>query len=156
MPPLQLVESFFSKVVVDAKFDGVSAREVFPLQTRVDFQNGKNSGEMLVRLGVRKGANSKEDKCIYVFEVEICGIFSADPALFAKDPDKAMSYIRVNGSSMLLASAREIVAMLTSRGPFQTYIIPTLSFLHLANQQGTKSEGKVATGAARAARDRHL
>jgi len=139
MPPLQLVESFYSKVVVDAKFDGVSTKEVFPLQTRVDFHKGKNPGEMLVRLGVRKGANSKDDKCVYVFEVEVCGIFSADPVLFAKDPDKAMSYIRVNGSSMLLASAREIVAMLTSRGPFPAYTIPTLSFLHLANQQDAKS-----------------
>ena len=54
MPPLQLVESFYSKVVVDAKFDGVSTKEVFPLQTRVDFHKGKNPGEMLVRLGDRK------------------------------------------------------------------------------------------------------
>ena len=139
MPPLQLVESFFSKVVVNAKFDGVSANEVYPLQTRADFYDGKKPGEMLVRLGVRKGANSKDDKCVYVFEVEICGIFSADPALFAKDPAKAMSYIRVNGTSMLLASAREMVTVLTSRGPFPTYTIPTLSFLHLADQPSAKS-----------------
>ena len=139
MPPLQLVESFFLKVVVDAKFDGVSAREIYPLQTKVDFFDGKKPGEMLVRLGVRKGADTKDSKCLYVFEVEICGIFSADPALFAKDPAKAMSYIRVNGTSMLLASAREMVAVLTSRGPFPTYTIPALSFLHLANQKNAKS-----------------
>jgi len=142
MPPLQLVDSFFSKVVVDAKFDGVSAKEVYPLQTRVDFHDGKKPGEMLVRLGVRKGANAKDDKCVYVFELEVCGVFAADPALFAKDPAKALSYIRVNGTSMLLASARELVAILTSRGPFPTYTIPTLSFLHLANQTGTKAPGK--------------
>ena len=139
MPPLQLVESFFSKVVVNARFDDVSAKDVHPLQTKVDFFDGKKPGEMLVRLGVRKGANTKEDKCVYVFEIEICGVFSADPALYAKDPEKAKSYIRVNGTSMLLASARELVAMLTSRGPFPAYTIPALSFLHLANQTGAKT-----------------
>lgn len=139
MPPLQLVESFFSKVVVNARFDDVSAKDVHPLQTKVDFFDGKKPGEMLVRLGVRKGANTKEDKCVYVFEIEICGVFSADHALYAKDPEKAKSYIRVNGTSMLLASARELVAMLTSRGPFPAYTIPALSFLHLANQAGAKT-----------------
>lgn len=141
MPPLQLLDSFFSKVFVDAKFTGASARELHPLQTRVDFLDGKKSGEMLVRLGVRKGADSKDAKGFYAFEVEVCGVFAADPAMFAEDPDKALSYIRVNGTSMLLASARELIALLTSRGPFPPYTIPALSFLHLAN----KTKAKVAS-----------
>ena len=127
-PPLRLVDYFFTKTQVEPKVGKVAKDEALPLQTRVKFTVGQAESDLVVHLGVRKGADSSDEKGTYAFEVEVCGFFSADPALFAKDKEKALSLIKVNGSSMLLGSVRELILQLTSRGPFKSYLIPALSF----------------------------
>ena len=72
-----------------------------------------------------------EEKGTYAFEIGASGIFSADKALYDKDPKKAISIVKVNGASMLLGAVRELVMQLTSRGPFPPYMIPALSFIDL-------------------------
>ena len=131
-PPLRLVEYFFTKIQVEPKVGKVGKDEVFPLQTRVKFTAGQSESDLVAHLGVRKGADSADEKGTYAFEVEVCGFFSADPALFAKDKGKALSLIKVNGSSMLLGSVRELILQLTARGPFKSYLIPALSFAEFA------------------------
>lgn len=130
-PPLQMVEYFFTKINLEPKFGKVPQKGVYPLQTRIGFQDGKCPGELVINLGVRKGADATDEKGSYAFEIGVSGIFSADKALYDKDPEKAISIVKVNGTSMLLGAVRELVLQLTSRGPFPAYTIPALSFVDI-------------------------
>lgn len=130
-PPLQMVEYFYTKVSLEPRFGKVSQKDIYPLQTRIGFQDGKCPGELIINLGVRKGANDIDEKGTYAFEISVSGIFESDKALYDKDPEKAVSIVKVNGTSMLLGAVRELVLQLTSRGPFPPYTIPALSFVDL-------------------------
>lgn len=139
-PPLHLADYFFTKIQVEPKVGKVGKADVFPLQTRVNFSKGKEESDLVIHLGVRKGADALDEKGTYSFEIEVCGFFSADKALFAKDADKAMSFVRVNGTSMLLGTVRELVLQLTSRGPFRSFMIPALSFVDLAEAPASRQK----------------
>ena len=126
--PLQLKDSFFTKVYVEPKWGKFDAASIYPLQTRLNFRkNDKN--ETTVTLGVRKGAEAKDTKETYFFEFEIVGIFEVDEDVVKKrklDTDKV---IKINAPSLLYGSVRELLCSLTSRGILPMYLLPSMSFI---------------------------
>ncbi len=61
----------------------------------------------------------------YVFTMEIVGLFEVIPT---HPLEKVEQLVKVNGASILFGAAREAVRTATSAGPFQSIILPSVSF----------------------------
>lgn len=67
----------------------------------------------------------------YSFSLEMVGFFEVADT-FPEDQTEQM--VRINGSSMLYGSAREIVRDLTGRGPHSAMMLPSVSFFEPARK----------------------
>lgn len=61
----------------------------------------------------------------YSYRVALVGQFSLAPHVKAEDEERT---VRIHGASVLYGMTREIVRVLTGRGPYRPVIIPTVSF----------------------------
>jgi len=61
----------------------------------------------------------------YSYRVTLVGQFSIAPHVKAEDEERT---VRIHGASVLYGMTREIVRVLTGRGPYRPVIIPTVSF----------------------------
>ena len=61
----------------------------------------------------------------YSYRVALVGQFSIAPHVKPEDEERT---VRIHGASVLYGMTREIVRVLTGRGPFRPVIIPTVSF----------------------------
>ncbi len=52
----------------------------------------------------------------------------------------AADMVRVTGSSILYSAAREFLLTLMGRGPWSPMMLPTISFMELANKKKDKPE----------------
>lgn len=123
--PLLLKDYFFTKVYVTTRKGPFAKEEVYPLQNKVKYSKTSKSGETLVSLSLRKGAESEDTKSTYFFEIEVVGIFSLEK----KFTDQ--NIIRVNAPSILLGAAREQLYALTGRFPLKTFLLPSASFIDM-------------------------
>ena len=77
-----------------------------------------------VKLAIRMlGSESVQPP--YILEIEIIGIFNCENT----DPACRDDLIQANGPAVLYGSIRELVMLLTSRGPYQPLVLPTVNFL---------------------------
>lgn len=61
----------------------------------------------------------------YSYRVTLVGQFSIAPHVKAEDEERT---VRIHGASVLYGMTREIVRVLTGRGPYRPVILPTVSF----------------------------
>jgi preprotein translocase subunit SecB len=124
--PLRLDESFIGEISVKA-----AEAEVHPVgdvQVDADLEFARHetdSKKWKVRLLIRfKGS---EDKPIpYMGSVEITGFFTV---IAEMDELKHTRLVAVNCPSILYSTARDVVAMLTARGPYGQLLLPSVSFI---------------------------
>lgn len=126
--PLLLKDYFFTKVYVTTRKGPFAKEDVYPLQNKVKYSTTSKSGETLVSLSLRKGAESEDTKSTYFFEIEVVGIF----ALEKKVTDQ--NIIRINAPSILLGAAREQLYALTGRFPLKTFMLPSASFIDMKDK----------------------
>jgi preprotein translocase subunit SecB len=69
---------------------------------------------------------SHEGNYPYTFRIDLIGYFNAPATAKNTDP---LNLLKVNGSSILFGAAREMIANFTSRGPFRSVILPSISFV---------------------------
>lgn len=62
----------------------------------------------------------------YHFELKVVGFFEVAPDF---PMEKAEELVRVTGSSILYSGAREFILGITSRGPWGSVSLPTMSFI---------------------------
>lgn len=126
--PLLLKDYFFTKVYVTTRKGPFTKEEVYPLQNRVRYSKTSKSGEMLVSLSLRKGAESEDAKSTYFFEIEVVGIFTLEKRVTDQN------IIRINAPSILLGAAREQLYALTGRFPLKAYMLPSASFVDMMEE----------------------
>ncbi len=130
--PLAIEYYFFRKSLFEVKkgFDGdfaETALDGIRPHIRVDsdiFRSEEDGSRWRVELNIKAG--QKERRFPYSVNVGITGFFRV---LKGYPEEKAELLVRVNGASILYAAARESIAMITGRGPYQPLLIPSLSFL---------------------------
>jgi preprotein translocase subunit SecB len=61
----------------------------------------------------------------YSYRVVLVGQFNVDPQVKSDDEERT---VRIHGASVLYGMTREIVRVLTGRGPYRPVLIPTVSF----------------------------
>jgi preprotein translocase subunit SecB len=133
-PPLQLEESYFDVVSLEAVPEYVPDADAKPRRHGVEMQLGlatvdDSPGVWRVSLDIRH-KNVDEEAPRYRFRLRIVGFFrwSAE-----EQPENEIAQIvAVNGASILYSSAREYLLMITSRAPWGQLKLPTMSFADMA------------------------
>lgn len=130
--PLSLERYFYTRVHVDANREyGVDdlqapAQEVNIEVTVGMLKNGDDSGLYQIVLAANN-LTAKEGRLPYTIDAEVVGVFRLDDGF---EHDNREHLLKVNGSSILYGALREYLLMLTGRGPWGEFQIPTISFLH--------------------------
>ena len=129
-PPLQLEESYFDVVSVEAAPEYVPDAEARPRRHGVEMQLGlatvdDSPGVWRVSLDIRDKVIDDEASR-YRFRLRVIGFFRWSTE--RQPEDQVAQIVAVNGASILYSSAREYLLMITSRAPWGQLSLPTMSF----------------------------
>ncbi len=125
--PLLLETHFFTKVIVEANPDynpGESGKISGKIKTNVEVGQNKDDPRRW-RVILILHAQSK-DKVPYRIELQCVGFFKVGPEV---DEGKMEHLVRANGAAILYSSAREFLLLITGRGPWGPFYLPTTNFL---------------------------
>ena len=129
--PLQL-EAYFLKNVKFSLSDDLqslpeSMAEMRGLDIKVQDETGFDDTRQLWRSEVRVTATNKDkEKVPYTFDVVMVGFFRVHES-YPKENAELMA--RTNAPALLYSAIREVVGNMTSRSPFPTIFLPSVTFL---------------------------
>lgn len=122
--PLRLEASFPAKISLENRIDGDPEAEITPECAPEFLQNKDNPRLWQVRLNI-KFAGKPGTRALHEGEIEFVGLFTVTDEV----PEEQMArLIAVTCPSILYSSAREVVALLTGRGPYKAFLLPAVSF----------------------------
>lgn len=143
MPPLRLEDNFFTNLQVTARPPAMLKKMSadLPRSAEVDCRIGVLPHEEAptlyeVTLWVK---NAEDDETrAYDIAATVVGVFR-----FAEEypVERRRGFVEMVGPTMLWGSLREILAILTARGPYGPVNLPTVSFIQ---QKGTGPKGAAA------------
>lgn len=130
-PPLEMVDHFFTKMMIKAKTPELSELESekpFGFETKCDVEtkvNEKDETLYQVLLGIK---SLPKEGFLYGYEidVEVIGIFRPSPNYSGEN---ITSMIEMIGASLLYGAAREFIYTVTTRGPWPAMYLETTSFI---------------------------
>ena len=147
--PLQLEHYFFTRVHSEANPEFAATEGGMPEQQNVDagikvevFKHEDDPHRYQLTLTLDK-VTAKEGVLPYNLDIQVVGFFLVDPDL---KHDNINKLVQVNGASMLYTAAREHVLMVTGRGPWGPFQLPTVNFHLAVSQHEVKNEKVPATG----------
>lgn len=129
--PLVVEKHFFTKVVVEANPDFHPEKlEGQEIQLHTKVQGGHRSDNLRRwRLTLTVSTETSEEKQLpYKLNLECVGFFSVSPEV---DEKKIPFLVHANGAAILYSSAREFLLMITGRGPWGGFYLPTTDFLQM-------------------------
>jgi preprotein translocase subunit SecB len=127
--PLQLRQYFFTKIICEAGLDFKKPPQntESKLEAKVICSTSPHKGNNLnwrVVLDIK--AFSPDQSVPYKLEFQVVGFFEVAPNF---PEDRIKELVRITGSSILYSGAREFVLCITSRGPWEPVLLPTISFI---------------------------
>lgn len=143
--PLLLETYFFTRVHCEANPDYTDegnralSRNDLEVDLQLEFlQHKKDPDRYQLALNVA-GIRAGEKPLPYTIDFKVVGFFSVNPEFGHHNIEKL---VRINGASMLYTAAREQVLMITGRGPWGGFTLPTLNFHHLDVQAASELNQK--------------
>ncbi len=139
--PLRLERSFFTRVqiVADEKYAEARKNNPNPLDVNLSIEVGigrPDEAEAPYNITVKVAELTPTSGVLpYKIEVEAFGVFSVVSGFVHPELEKIVG---VNGASMLYSSMREYVSLLTGRGPYGSYQLPTVNMQDVL-QEGSKN-----------------
>lgn len=125
--PMQLEAHFFTKVEVEANPSYKPGAEELPvgIQTEVELAQHKDEPRRWqVVLNLR--TEPPDGKIPYKINLQAIGFFLVGEEV---DEKKVPFLVRANGAAILYSSAREFLLLITGRGPWDAFYLPTTNFL---------------------------
>ena len=110
------------------------------LTTKVE--NAKHAeDERQWRVAIQISCSATEKKfCPYLIEAELVGFFEADKSI---SDDKVEDIVAANAPALLYSAARELVLLVTGRGPFPPFCLPSATFIdHTPSSRKALAESK--------------
>jgi preprotein translocase subunit SecB len=127
--PLSLIRAYPEHIHVETDAEGVSDTD-YNLECELEIGQNKEQ-ERLWRVCVDVSFGGKKGiKAAYHGRIRYVGFFSVSEPV---PKDKMERIIAVTAPSILYSSIRELVALLTGRGPGKAVMLPVVSFLDNAN-----------------------
>ncbi len=139
-PPLQLERYFFPKVEVNAAPPGGSETKP-PKKTAYNLEITPSTEKIAedrwhAIIQIRVTPATEVDRQ-YVVALDVVGFFKVAPEL--SEPD-AKKLVTVTGCSILYSAARELLLVVTSRGPYAPVTLPTISLLQTVQEESDSSK----------------
>jgi len=138
--PLLLETHFFTKVLVEANTDYQPQEhdlEIEDIETILELaQHREEPRRWQVQLTIRTMA-AEASKLPYTLELQAVGFFMVAPEIEAERQPKL---VQANGAAILYSSAREFLLMVTGRGPWPPFYLPTTNFLRPTPTQEDQKE----------------
>jgi preprotein translocase subunit SecB len=122
---LELETHFFTKVMVEAVRGYNPEKEgKYAFDTNIDIgQHKENPRRWQVILGIQ---TKSKTNLPYKIKLECVGLFKVSSEV---EEDKMGHLVRANGAAILYSSAREFLLLITGRGPWAPFYLPTTNFL---------------------------
>ena len=139
--PLQLERYVFTKLEIEANPDYVP-QEISsdnPIKLRLDIGLGEHqedSTKYQVSIGIDE-LRAEKGVLPYRIALQVVGQFSVHQNF---KPEDLKKIVQVNGASMLYSAARELVLLVTSRGPWSAFQLPTISFHQAVSETETQQK----------------
>lgn len=142
--PLRLEGSFFERLKLETHLDHVPGPLTGNLRTQIDLKPLESEDEVSSRWQVSLEVEvlSKEDESLPPYHISlVChGYFSVpEGAIPSNEIDQTVG---VTGASILYSSAREFLLVLTGRGLWGPFQLPTVSFADYQPQAGANTSVK--------------
>lgn len=100
---------------------------------------GEDNAWLIVVSVEQKGAAAKNAP--YDFAITVMGYFDIVEGVTQQRADQLLL---INGSGILYGAAREILRDVTSKGPYQQLLLPTISFFPLPKKKGVSEVAETA------------
>jgi preprotein translocase subunit SecB len=113
-------ESFDPNKELEARIEEFDAKEEVQF---IERDKGDPLWQVVLTVSQQPAAESNFP---YEFRISLVGVFFCLPEKLSKEEKQEL--VRVNGSSMLYGIAREVIKANTARGPWDSVVIPTISF----------------------------
>ncbi|MGA9852121.1 MAG: protein-export chaperone SecB [Gammaproteobacteria bacterium] len=131
--PLQLDAYVFTKILVEANTDYLPEKQEEIEDSEINFSLqitvGKDNDNPLryqIEIHISDFKPKKSGFLPYKIDAKVVGIFSVDPDFKHDDLEHL---IHINGASMLFGAAREYILMVSGRGPYGPFKLPTINLI---------------------------
>jgi len=144
--PLHLKTYVFTKlsVTADSPHEGAKRDAAMTTHTKVETARN-NTDKNNWRVGLQISCvPAEKDAVSYRIEAELIGIFQMDGDF---PEEKAVDIVSANAPSVLYSAAREMILLITGRGPFRPFCLPSVTFIDHAPSVRKKSEETKAVAA---------
>jgi preprotein translocase subunit SecB len=107
------------------------------ISTKVEL--GKNNNDPLNwRVVLQVSCKPMENRfCLYSVDLELIGFFTIHKDI---DKSKVGDLVAANGPALLYGAARELLLLITSRGPTAPFILPSATFVDLCPSNRKQQE----------------
>ncbi len=126
--PLVVERHFFTKVLVEANDTYNPEKDKDQeLKIRAEVRGGSRKDDPRSwRLFLTVRTEPEQEKIPYKIDLKCVGFFTVSPEVEEK---KISSLVHANGAAILYSSTREFLLLITGRGPWGGFYLPTTNFL---------------------------
>lgn len=135
LSPLQLHRYFVEEINCKANPDFDKNKDVKVKDFQVFFETAEDKNPLLRRIRLTITQNlSKDGNEPFAFKIVMVGFFEVMKEFFeSHGPEKTEQLVMVNGPALLYSAARELLAIVSGRGPFSDVnmqvLLPSITFL---------------------------
>ncbi|OQB49605.1 MAG: hypothetical protein BWY02_01291 [bacterium ADurb.Bin157] len=149
LSPLQLHRYFAEEVYCKANSDFDRDKDVKIKDFQVFFETGEDKNPLFRRIRLTVEQNiSKDGNEPFAFKVVMVGFFEVLKEFFeSQGPEKTEQLVNVNGPALLYSAARELLAIVSGRGPYNdenlNVLLPSITFLNFKAMKPVKEAKQV-------------
>ncbi|MEW6658846.1 MAG: hypothetical protein AB1424_09320 [Thermodesulfobacteriota bacterium] len=151
--PLQLENHFFTKVLVEANpafKPEDDENKLVEIHTQVELAPHRDDPRKW-QVILTVGTQFDDARVPYKIELQAVGFFKVAPEV---DEKKMPFLVHANGAAILYSSAREFLLLITCRGPWGGFYLPTTNFLEPPQKVKEKESKQTALPTKTASRKR--
>lgn len=104
-------------------------------------RNPENSRLWKVTLQLACKPSDNAQICPYLVDVELVGFFEVDQDF---EESKIQDLVTCNAPALLFGAARELILLITGRGPFPAFTLPSVTFIDHSALNRRKLEDKAS------------
>jgi len=139
--PLQLEHMVYERIEI-AALPGHEPGAIVNVKSAVSLGSTKDLKSWRVRLTVTV-SRDEEPTPPYAINIVASGAFA--PVSVEDSPERIAKLVGVTGSSILYSAVRELVLLLTGRGQYGPFMLPTQSFVNLDFREAPQPQAKATS-----------
>lgn len=151
LSPLQLHRYFVEEISCKANPDFDKDKDIKVKDFQVFFETAEDKNPLYRRIKLIITQNlSKDGNEPFSFKVVMVGFFEVMKEFFeSHEPEKTEQLVTVNGPALLYSAARELLALISGRGPYTNenlnVLLPSITFLNFKPMKPQKDKKTTKT-----------